>query len=52
MTEDYIRYFGSLQRQKKKHINAMLFAEGKSLADFPQMEQVIEYDEKIYLYDT
>jgi len=44
MSEDYARHFGILQGQKKTYeeIGAMLFAEGKSFADFPQMEQIIE----------
>ncbi|KYN18615.1 hypothetical protein ALC57_09070, partial [Trachymyrmex cornetzi] len=48
MSEDYVRYFGLLQGQRKAYtqINTMLIAEGKSLADFPQMEQLIENDEE------
>ncbi|XP_011859152.1 PREDICTED: uncharacterized protein LOC105556668 [Vollenhovia emeryi] len=48
MSEDYVRHFGILQGQKKAYvqINVMLCAEGKSLADFPQMEQLTEnYEE-------
>jgi len=46
MSEDYVRHFGLLQSQKKAYaqINALLCAEG--LSDFPQMEQLIEYDEE------
>jgi len=46
MSEDYDRYFGLLQNQKKAYaqINALLCAKG--LSDFPQMEQLIEYDEE------
>ncbi|XP_072760469.1 uncharacterized protein [Anoplolepis gracilipes] len=42
MSEDYVQHFGILQGQKKAYaqINAMLCAEGKSFADFPQMEQL------------
>ncbi|XP_011858924.1 PREDICTED: uncharacterized protein LOC105556440 [Vollenhovia emeryi] len=48
MSEDYIRHFGMLQGQKKAYaqINTMLRAEGKSLTDFPQMEQLQENDEE------
>ncbi|KMQ89447.1 hypothetical protein RF55_10925 [Lasius niger] len=44
MSEDYVRHFGMLQGQNKAYmqINSMLRAEGKSIADFPQMEQLIE----------
>jgi len=44
MSEDYVRYFGLLQGQKKAYmqINTMLCAEDKSLADFPRIEQLIE----------
>jgi len=44
MSEDYVRHFSILQGQNKAYlqINSMLRAEGKSLADFPQMEQLIE----------
>jgi len=44
MSEDYIRHFGLLQGQRKAYmqINTMLCAEGKSLANFSQMEQLIE----------
>lgn len=44
MSEDYVRHFDMLQGQNKAYmqINSMLRAEGKSLADFPQMEQLIE----------
>ncbi|XP_025997032.2 ATP-dependent DNA helicase PIF2-like [Solenopsis invicta] len=46
MSEDYIRHFGLIQGQKKAYtqINTMLCVEGKSLADFPQMEQCINND--------
>lgn len=48
MSEDYIRHLGILQGQKKAYeqIGAMLFAEGKSFADFPEMEQIIENNEE------
>jgi len=48
MSEDYVRHFGLLQGQKKAYaqINALLCAEGKSFSDFPQMEQLIEYNEE------
>ncbi|KMQ83909.1 dna repair and recombination protein mitochondrial-like protein, partial [Lasius niger] len=48
MSEDYVRHFGMLQGQKKAYaqINAMLCAEGKSFADFPQIEQLQENDEE------
>jgi len=44
MWEDYVRYFRLLQGQRKAYmqINTMVYTEGKSLADFPQMEQLIE----------
>jgi len=44
MSEDYIRHFGMLQGQNKAYeqINGILRAEGKSLVDFPQMEQLTE----------
>ncbi|XP_067216604.1 uncharacterized protein [Linepithema humile] len=44
LSEDYVRHFGMLQGQKKAYIqiNNMLCTEGKSLADFPQMEQLLE----------
>jgi len=44
MSEDYVQHFGLLQGQRKAYmqINIMLYAEGKNLADFPQMEQMIE----------
>jgi len=40
MSEDYIQHFGLLQGQRRAYmqINTML-CEGKSLADFPHMEQ-------------
>jgi len=40
MSEDYVRYFGMLQGQNKAYaqINNMLHSEGKSFADFPQMQ--------------
>jgi len=42
MSEDYVWHFGLLQGQRKAYIqiNTMFCAEGKSLADFPQMEQL------------
>ncbi|XP_029174063.1 uncharacterized protein LOC114942792 [Nylanderia fulva] len=48
MSEDYVRHFGILQGQNKTYIqiNSMLQTEGKSLADFPQMEQLNEYEEE------
>ncbi|KYM93650.1 ATP-dependent DNA helicase PIF1, partial [Cyphomyrmex costatus] len=48
MSEDYIRYLGLLEGQRKAYIqiNIMLYAEGKSLADFPQMKQLIENNEE------
>ncbi|XP_018404137.1 PREDICTED: uncharacterized protein LOC108780818 [Cyphomyrmex costatus] len=48
MSEDYVRHFGLLQGQRKAYtqINIMLSAEGKSFADFPQMEQLIENEEE------
>ncbi|KMQ89261.1 atp-dependent dna helicase pif2-like protein [Lasius niger] len=48
MSEDYARHSGVLQGQKKvyEQIGAMLIAEGKSFADFPQMEQIIENNEE------
>ncbi|XP_070165618.1 LOW QUALITY PROTEIN: uncharacterized protein [Polyergus mexicanus] len=48
MSEDYIRHFGILQGQEKGYmqINSMLCAEGKSFADFPQMKQLTESNEK------
>ncbi|EZA50914.1 hypothetical protein X777_10741 [Ooceraea biroi] len=48
MSEDYFRHFGMIQGQKKAYaqINAMLCAESKSLADFPQMEQLQENNEE------
>jgi len=48
MSEDYVRHFGILQGQNKAYaqINSMLRAENKSLADFPQMEQLIENNEE------
>ncbi|XP_036147162.1 uncharacterized protein LOC118647075 [Monomorium pharaonis] len=51
MSEDYIRHFGMIQGQKKAYaqINAMLCAEGKSLADFPQMEQLQENNEDDFM---
>jgi len=44
MLEDYVRHFGLLQGHRKTYmqINTMLCAEGKSLADFSQMKQLIE----------
>jgi len=44
MSEDYVRHFGLLQGQQKAHaqIGTMLSEEGKSFADFPQMEQLID----------
>lgn len=47
MSEDYVRHFGILQGQKKAYeqIGAILFTEGKSFTDFPQMEQLIENNE-------
>ncbi|XP_067214184.1 uncharacterized protein [Linepithema humile] len=44
LSEDYVRHFGMLQGQKKAYIqiNNMLCTEGKSFADFPQMEQLLE----------
>ncbi|XP_071581098.1 uncharacterized protein, partial [Temnothorax nylanderi] len=52
MSEDYVRYFGILQGQKKAYeqIGAMLSAEGKSFADFPQIEQMTEdHEEEDYV---
>jgi len=48
MSEDYVRHFGILQGQNKAYaqINAMLRAEGKSFADFPQMEQLQDNDKE------
>jgi len=48
MSEDYFRHFGIFEEQKKAYvqINSMLCAESKSLADFPQMEQLLENDEE------
>jgi len=48
MSEDYIRHFGLLEGQRKTYtqINTLLLAEGKSFADFPQMEQLIENDKE------
>lgn len=48
MSKDYVRHFGFLRGQKKTYaqINAILCDEGKSLADFPEMEQMVEYDEE------
>ncbi|XP_036150735.1 uncharacterized protein LOC118648518, partial [Monomorium pharaonis] len=48
ISEDYIRHLGTLQGQRKAYeqINAMLLAEGKSFADFPQMEQLAENNEE------
>jgi len=46
MSKDYVQHFGLLQEQRKAYMqimqNTMLCAEGNSLADFPQMEQLIE----------
>jgi len=49
MSEDYIRQLGILHGQKKAYmrINIMLNAEGKTFADFPQMEQLPENNEEI-----
>jgi len=51
MSKDYVQHFGSLQGQKKEYtqINAMLCVEGKSLINFPQMEQLIENEEDNYM---
>ncbi|KYM96549.1 ATP-dependent DNA helicase PIF1 [Cyphomyrmex costatus] len=48
MSEDYIRHLGLLEGQRKAYtqINTILYAEGKSFADFPQMEQLIENNEE------
>ncbi|KMQ88044.1 hypothetical protein RF55_12537, partial [Lasius niger] len=48
MSEDYTKHIGILQGQRKAYIqiNAILCAEGKSLADFPQMEQLAEIGEE------
>ncbi|KYN14600.1 ATP-dependent DNA helicase PIF1 [Trachymyrmex cornetzi] len=51
MSEDYVRHFGLLEGQRKAYtqINTMLCAEGKSITDFPQMEQMeqlIQNDEE------
>ncbi|KYN16225.1 DNA repair and recombination protein pif1, mitochondrial [Trachymyrmex cornetzi] len=48
MSEDYILHFGLLEGQRKAYIqiNTILYAEGKSFADFPQMEQLIENNEE------
>ncbi|XP_018311152.1 uncharacterized protein [Mycetomoellerius zeteki] len=48
MSEDYFRPFGLLEGQRKAYtqINTILYAEGKSFADFPQMEQLIENNEE------
>ncbi|XP_011700955.1 PREDICTED: uncharacterized protein LOC105457789 [Wasmannia auropunctata] len=50
MSEDYVRHFGVLQGQRKAYaqIGAMLSAEGKSFADFPQMEQLTENFEPLW----
>jgi len=50
ISEDYVRHFGSLQGQEKActQINVMLCVEGKSFANFPQMEQLIK-NEKIII---
>jgi hypothetical protein len=44
LSEDYVRHFGMSLGQKTAYvqINNMLCTEGKSLADFPQMEQLLE----------
>jgi len=49
MSEDYIRLVGMLEGLKKAYtqINIMLHAEGKSLADFPQMEQIEEDNNEV-----
>lgn len=46
--EDYVRHFGMLKRQNKTcaQTNSMLCVEGKSLANFPQMEQLIGNNEE------
>jgi len=48
MSEDYVRHFSIFEGQKKAYvqINSMLCAEGKSLTDFPQMEQLLENDKE------
>ncbi|KAL6417187.1 hypothetical protein ACFW04_014616 [Cataglyphis niger] len=50
MSEDYISHFGTLQEQNKAYtqINSILCAEGKSFADFLQMEQLINNSTKQY----
>ncbi|KYM98545.1 ATP-dependent DNA helicase PIF1 [Cyphomyrmex costatus] len=44
MSEDYIRHIGILEGLKKAYaqISIILQTEGKSLSDFPQMEQIVE----------
>lgn len=44
MSEDYTRHIGILQGQRRAYIqiNTILRIEGKSLADFPEMEQLSE----------
>jgi len=51
MSGDYVRHFGSLQGQKKHTCKLMLcfVLKGKSLANFPQMEQLIENEEDNYM---
>lgn len=52
MSEDYVLHFSMIQGQQKAyaHIGAMLYNEGKSFVDFPQMEQLTEnYENENYV---